>query len=131
MFENKKFLSIIIAQTAMPWVIAILGIFDVYFFNASSRYYREKLMAESEHADRIFMTLYRITLIYGGVLIVALLILGLIAFFAMIINLLKIKTRKKYSVTRPFVIWIYSGACIVGTLLLILLVAGFTYGQSV
>lgn len=129
MFSNKKFLSVFLAQTILPWVVAGLGIIDVFLFDSMSDYYRQGLMDKYEHTQDIFVAFYRFTMVYGVLLILALLIIGVIAFIIMIKN--SVSEGEKYSVARPLVIWLYGGLCILGTLILMFLAVAFTYGMSV
>ena len=131
MFKDKRFLAIFIVQTVTPWAIALLGIFDVYFWNMSSQYYREKLMDECERANMLFDKIYRITMVYGLVLLLAIFVTGIVAFVIMLINFIRKNNMREYSVARPLVIWLYSGGCMLGTLILMFLVIAFTVGQSV
>jgi len=130
MFKNKKFLCVFIAETVLPWLVAVMGLISIFFFHSMDQYYRERLMDEYEKAQKIFEGIYRVTLIYGGSLLVVLFVTGFISFILMLVHLFR-SHKEKYSVARPLIIWIYSGMCMFGTLLLILLTAGFTYGMSV
>lgn len=117
MFANKKFLSIFVAETILPWIVALLGIVDVSLFSANT--------------SDTFEVMYKITMFYAIGLAVLLLFVGFGAFVLMLMNIFGKSKGEKYSVARPLLIWIYSGVCVVGTLFLLLSVAACTYGQSV
>lgn len=130
MFKSKQFLFLFIVETVMPWLTAVIGLFAILNFHSAGQYYRQHLMDDYEKAEKLFETFYRMTMTYGVCLLIALFVIGFVAFIMMLVRLLGSK-KEKYIVARPLIIWIYSGVCMVGTLLLILLTAGFTYGMSV
>lgn len=130
MFKNKKFLLIFIAETIMPWIVAVFGVIASTNFFAMDQYYRDRMMEEYEKTRDVFEIFYRLAMGYGIGLSAVLFIVGLVALVIMITRISK-KDEDKYMVTRPLVIWLWSGGCLVGTLLLMLLVFIFTYGQGV
>lgn len=114
-----------------PWIVAILGGIAVHFFNASYRSLRMDLKERAELYQNIFHIFYICALGYGAILIVALLILGTVFFLIMLRNAFSKDFEKKRNVEGSIVIWICSGICLIGTAILMFLVPGLTYGQSV
>lgn len=130
MFENKKFKAIFIAEAVMPWVVAVLGGIASYFYFSVDKYWRKGLYEEYKRAGKLLEIFYNCSMGYGIGLCVVLLIVGLSSFVIMLVHLFGAK-KEKYSVARPLFIFLWSGQCVFGTLLLMLLVIGFTYGQGV
>lgn len=131
MFKNKRFILIFLLETIMPWIVAILGIVDAFLFDDMGDYYRQKLMDKYESTKNVFDTLYRITTIYGLILLIALFIVGVVAFIVMCIRLFNKDEKTTWYILRPLVIWIYSGLCCLTTLIFIFLTIAFTIGMSV
>lgn len=130
MFKDKKFLTIFILETVLPWLVGILGAFAIFFFDDEGDLYREGLIEKSEIAGKVFKVFYGLALGLGGTLLVALFFLGLTCIVLVVARLLN-KEREQYSVMKPLVLWGWSIPCSVGTMMLILLTAAFTYGMSV
>lgn len=114
-----------------PWIVAVLGGIAVHFFNASYRSLRQDLEKRYELYQKIFNVFYISALGYGAILIVILLILGIVFFFIMLRNAFSKDFEKKINLEGSLVIWICSGICLIGTAILMFLVPGLTYGQSV
>ncbi len=130
MFNNKKFKTIFIAEAVMPWVIAVLGGIASEFYFSSGKYFREGLDEEYRRADKLFNIFFNCSMWYGIGLSVVLLIVGLSSFVIMLVHLSGAK-KENYSVARPLIISLWSGGCVLGTLVLMFLVVVFTYGQGV
>lgn len=117
-FMNKKekvLKKIRVIQTIFPWLILLTGIPAVYCW--VKEYF---VMLE------IF---YSLAIITGQVVLVLEFILGIISLILFIISIIKKNDTK--IIVRGVVNWLYSGVCMVGTFILIILVIGFTYGQGI
>ena len=130
MFKNIKFKSIFIAEAVMPWVVAVLGGISSFFYFSAGKYFRERLDEEYRRAEKLCDIFYNCSMWYGIGLSVVFSIVGLSSFVIMLVHLFGAK-KKKYSVARPLIIFLWSGQCVLGTFVLMLLVVCFTYGQGV
>lgn len=130
MLKNKKFITVFIVETIIPWIVGILGLFTIFFFNDMGDYYRERLMDEYERANSLFEGFMSSTMWAGGIIAFLLFITGFVAFIIMIVKLCSSK-KEKYSVMMPLIIWIWSGMCASCTLTLMFFTNVFTYGMSV
>ena len=130
MFKSKGFLTIFILELVLPWVTGVLGFLAFTNFDASWKFYRDKLMDDYERTNHLFEMFYKATWVYGTILIIVFLLVGLVSLIIALVNMSS-KTKVKYSVARPLVIWCCSAAFSIGTLLQMLLTSAFTYGMSV
>lgn len=115
----------------MPWVVAVVGGIASYFYFSADKYWAEGLDEEYRRAEELCNIFYNCSMWYGIGLSVVLSIVGFISFVIMLVHLFGVKKEQKYSVARPFTIFLWSGLCVLGTFVLMLLVIGFTYGQGI
>ena len=132
MFKNNmKYAICIVVETILPWLVSISGFLAFLFCDSSHDTYNGgDYGPEHLEYESLFLFWYNITYIIGWIVVLIEWILSMISFIAMIINITN-KAREKYSIIKPFVNWLYSGFCILGTSLLMLLVHAFTYGMGV
>lgn len=131
MFENKKFKALFIAEAVLPWVVSVLGGIAIAVYPSLGKYFREGLDEEYRRACDILDFFFNCSMGYGIGLCVVLSIVGLISLVMMFIHLFGEKKEQKYSVARPLTIFLWSALCVFGTLVLMLFVIVFTYGQGV
>jgi len=130
MFQNKKFRTVFILQTILPFGIGLLGMFAFFFYHDSSSLYTQHLLEEYERAEGWFRLFYRGAIGLGVGLLIANCVIGIVSFFAMLIQAMK-KEKEQYSIARPLTLWLWSGACNLAVLLWMLFVHTFTYGMGI
>ncbi len=113
---KKKKSKILILQSIIPWFILICGIPAVICF-----------AIEDFTKLEVF---HQLAMITGLSSIIIELVIGIVFFISIIVSAVT-KKNGKYSIVNKIGIWVYSIVCIAGTLLLMLLLQGFTYGQGV
>lgn len=113
--KNKKS-KIRILQSILPWLILICGIPAVVCF-ANWDFVRLEIF-------------YKSGMLTGVLSIIAELVIGVVFLISAIVSAIN-KKNGKYSVWEKIGIFAYSVICVIGTLLLMLLLLGFTYGQGV
>jgi len=117
MFFNKRFTIIFCIEMLLPWLVLVCGIPAIYYY-------------QQVNQIEIMELFYTAAMVTGVVIVLIELVIGGISFVWMI-TLLFQNSGVKYSVSRKLVVWLCSGECVIGTLLLMLLVQGLTYAQSV
>lgn len=129
-FQDKRFKRMINAEAAMPLGVPVLGGIASYFYSSAGKYFGEGLEKAYRRAENLCRIFYDCAMGYGIGLCVVLAIVGLGAFVMMLVHLFSAK-KEKYSVARPFFLFLWSGVCILETFILMVLVIGFTYGQGI
>ena len=130
-FKDKKFTIPFITGVVLPWLVLVFGIPAVrYFILAGQTYNNGNPGAEYYQADKLFEVFYGLAMGTGLVVIMIELIIAVTAFIFMIVNIFR-KDKERFCIIKPFVLWLCPGVFVFGTLILMLLVQGFTYGQSV
>lgn len=113
--REKTLNRIRVIQTIFPLLILVTGIPTVYCW------IKEYFV--------MFEIFYSLAMITGQLVLVFEFILSIISLILFIISIIKKNDTK--IIVRWVVNWLYSGVCMVGTFILIILVIGFTYGQGV
>ena len=84
-FDDKKFMIIMIAETALPWLVAVFGNIASYYFSTGSTYWRlsssgdEYLRKMYKRAESMCYIFYKCTMWFGGALIIYFSVIGLAA----------------------------------------------------
>lgn len=132
MFRDKRFTIPFIAELIMPWLILIPGIIAAENFTLFTRTYYNNghPTAGYEQAKEIFELCYALAMGGGVLIIFTECIIGLVALIWMIVNICK-KNNEPFCIIKPLILWMCPFVFNVGTLLLMLLVQGITYGQGV
>lgn len=131
MSNDKKYSVITKMQMIMPWGVALFGVIAAFFFYSEGRYHRAGLSEKVEWASHMCKTFFNIAMGYGAAVLIAMLVIGFIAFIVMIAHLLSSRRNEEFYVKRPFTIWIRCFGSMIGTFVLMLLTIAATYGQSV
>ena len=140
-FDDKKFMIIMIAETALPWLVAVFGNIASYYFSTGSTYWRlsssgdeylRKGYAEMyKRAESMCYIFYKCTMWFGGALIICFSVIGLAA----LVKHLKYRSVREnevmYSKSRPLILFIWSTLCVLGTCVLMFMTLLFTYAQGV
>lgn len=113
--KEKALKRIRVIQTIFPWLILLTGIPAVYCW-----------VKECFVMLEIF---YSLAMITGQVVLVLEFILGIISLIFFIISIIKKNDTK--IIVLGLVSWLYSGVCMAGTFILMILIIGFTYGQGI
>ncbi len=132
MFKNKRNYAIcLIVETILPWFVLVCGFPAIINFDLSGDTYNGgNYGPEYLEYNSLFHLWYSIANIIGWIVVVVEWIFSMISFIVMISKITD-RSREKYSVIKPLISWLYSGFCILGTLLLMLFVHTFTYGMSI
>lgn len=109
-------LKIRIIQSILPWLILICGIPAVICY-AEYDFVRLEIF-------------YKAGMLTGVLSITAELVIGVVFLVSAIVSAIT-KKNGKYSVWEKIGTFAYSVICVIGTLLLMLLLLGLTYGQGV
>lgn len=131
MFKDKKFLTIFIVETIMPWIVGIIGMLASVYFMKADQFYRKGQIEEYQIARQQFKNFYDCASQAQMIINIILLVTGIIAFILMLVNIIKNNKEQKYVVARPLTLWLWSGACIIGTYILMFLTMAFSYGMGV
>ena len=111
-FKDKKQATILGIELLAPWLVLVFGIPTIILFGHSSDY-----------------EIYgRLSLITTCVVISMEFLIGLISFVKIFLAL---REKNQNRCLENLVLWLGSGACIVGCWLLMLLVIGLSAGQGV
>jgi len=131
MFKSKKFKLAYWAEMLPPWLVLVIGIPAIYYFDVCYDTYNNGHPGEEYyHADKMFDLFYHLSMVTGGFVLALEIVAGIIAFVWLICNLVK-RDKPRYSIARPLVLWLCPGLCVFGTLFLMLVVNTLTYGMSV
>lgn len=131
MFKNKKFVVTLLIELILPWSVLIGGIRAIYYYGASGdAFHNGNYGMDYIYFSSMLDVFYHLAMFVGVIVILTELIIGFISLILMIINIIE-RSNIKYSIIRNFILWFFSGFCVFGTLILMLLVQLFTYAQSV
>ena len=129
--HNMKYAICIVGETILPWLVLIGGFEAILYFDYSGDTYNGgNYGPDYLEYNSLFHLWYNIAIITGWIVVTIEWILSIVSFIVMIINITN-KAREKHSIIKPLISWLYSGFCILGTLLLMLLVHSFKYGMSI
>ena len=115
----------------MPWLIAGPGFLAFTYFEKAKDIYRESGSSpEYLQASDLFEVFYNISF-YGGIVIVFLEVVIFLLWLIWVIKSFRKKDLADQTLSRPWDMIFCPGIFIVGTLLLMGLIIGVTYGQGV
>lgn len=131
MFKDKKFTIPFIIGIILPWLVLAFGIPAVNYFSLGSQNYNNGQPGpEYYQAKEMFDLFYGLAMGTGLVVVIIESVIAITAFIWMIVNICR-KNKERFCIVKPLILWLCPNFFVFGTLLLMLLVQGFTYGQGV
>lgn len=131
MFKDKKFTIPFIIEIVLPWLVLVFGIPAASYFTLESQSYNNGQPLDTYYqAKEMFHLFYGLAMGTGLVIIIIESIIAITAFIWMLVNICR-KNKERFCIVKPLILWFCPNFFVFGTLLLMLLVQAFTYGQGV